>query len=334
MPDAEIDTAEVTFPWTVVPALAAGEKRAGYLTWPDTILHGWEWPYIAVRGREPGRAVAVTAAVHGGEYPGILGALRLGRLLNPERVRGALLILPIVNPPAFQARSAFVTPLDGRNLNRQFPGRIDGTFSEVLAHRLVEDIIRPADALIDLHSGDIFETLASHTGWYQTGNEATDELARGMAESFGVPWTVTYDRPTRSFSLTGNAVLLGKPTVLVEIGGNGRASDNDVQTVYQGLVNSLRVLGSLGGLVPPSGVRRLAPDTSTPAPASGLWRPAVQLEQPVAAGDVLGTLTDALGEELIRITATTAGIVLYYLSALSVREGEPLVSVAGVTGDG
>ncbi len=123
------DAAEVAFPWTIVPALAVGEKRSGYLTWSDTALHGWEWPYIAVRGREPGRSVVVTAAVHGGEYPGVLGALRLGRLFNPDRVRGSLLILPIVNPPAFRARSAFVTPLDGHNLNRQFPGFASGTFS-------------------------------------------------------------------------------------------------------------------------------------------------------------------------------------------------------------
>ena len=330
MPVGEGDAADVAFPWTVIPALAAGEKRTDYLIWPDTVLYGWEWPYIAVRGREPGRSVVVTAAVHGGEYPGILGALRLGRLLNPDRVRGSLLILPIVNPPAFRARSAFVTPLDGRNLNRQFPGLASGTFSETLAFRLMEDIVRPADALIDLHSGDVFETLASHTGWYRSGNDSTDALSRAMAERFGVPWTVTYDRSTQSASLTGNAVMLGKPTVLVEIGGNGTASDEEVLTVYQGLINALRILGSLGGIVPPSNVTQLTDGASLAAPTDGLWRPAITLEQRVTAGDLLGIITDLLGQEIARITSPADGLVLYYLSSLSARKGDPLVHVAGV----
>lgn len=334
MPEPEYEAAEVVFPWSIVPTLAEGEKRSGYLTWPDAVLHGWEWPYVAVRGREPGRSVVVTAAVHGGEYPGILGALRLGRLLNPERVRGSLLILPIVNPPAFRARSAFITPLDGRNLNRQFPGLPTGTFTATLAYRLLDDIVRPADALIDLHSGDIIETLASHTGWYRTGNDSVDVLSQAMAESFGVPWTVTYDRPPSCVDLVGNAAMLGKSAVLVEVGGNGLAGDEDVLTVYQGLVNALRVLGSLGGLVPPTKVQQLDNGPSIRATADGLWRPVVTLEQRVATGDLLGIITDPLGEEIARLTSPTSGVVLAFITALAVRDGEPLMYVARVTGDG
>jgi predicted deacylase len=318
------------FPWTIIPMLASGEKRTGYLSWPDTTLAGREWPYIAVRGREPGRAVVVTAAVHGGEYPGILGALRLGRLIVPERLRGSLLILPLVNPPAFEARAAFTTPLDGRNLNRQFPGQAGGTFTQALAFRLIEDVIRPADALIDLHSGDVFETLANHTGWYRSGSEATDALSQAMAESFGVSWTVPYDRPTQPNSLTGTAALLGKATTLVEVGGNGLASDEDVLIVFQGLINALRVLGSLGGLIPPTEVRTLGTTTQYSAPMSGLWRPAVHLEQQVSPGDLLGTISNPLGEEIAQVSSRTSGMVLYYLSSLSSHEGDPLVCVVEV----
>src|SRR5829696_1388995 len=94
----------VEFPWSLVPQPAEGEKRSGYLSWSDVVLQGLRWPYIAVRGKHPGRAVAIVASVHGGEYTSILGALRLGRVLNPDRVHGALLVLPIGNPPAFWER--------------------------------------------------------------------------------------------------------------------------------------------------------------------------------------------------------------------------------------
>lgn len=318
----------VEFPWEIVPRPAEGEKRSGYLTWPDVVLQGWQWPYIAVRGRQPGRAVAVVAAVHGGEYPGILGALRLGRVLNPERVHGALLILPIVNLPSFWGRTAFVTPTDGRNLNRVFPGNLTGTFSEVLAYRLLRDVVQPAGAVIDLHSGDVFETLASHVYRYRTDNDGIDQLTTAMVEAFGAAYGITYPFPARPGSLAGNAVLLGKPAILAEVGGNGLSSDDDVYSVYQGLINTLRALGVLEGLRPPVQVTWLAPGIQATAPVTGLWRPAVTLHQAVRPGDLLGALTDPLGDELARVASTQAGVVVYYLSALAAQEGDPLVYYA------
>lgn len=316
------------FPWEIVPQPAAGEKRTGYFTWPDAALQGLQFPYIAVRGRQPGRAVAVIAAVHGGEYPGILGALRLSRVLNPERVRGSLLILPILNLPSFWGRSAFVTPQDGRNLNRVFPGRVDGTFSEVLAHRVMTDIVTPSDALIDLHSGDVFEALASFTARYMTGNPAMDELTKAMCESFGAPYALSYAFPVRPGGMAGNAVLLGKAVLFVEVGGNALASDDDVYVVYQGLVNALRVLGVLEGLRPPGEVRWMKHGTSIDAPLDGLWRPVVALGQQVRPGELLGTLTDPLGEEIARITAGIPGMILYHFTSLAARKGDPLVTLA------
>jgi uncharacterized protein len=319
------EPAMAAFPWSIVPEPQSGEKRTGYFFWRDTVLRGLRWPYIAVRGRQPGAAVAVVAAIHGGEYPGILGALRLGRLLDPDRVHGSLLILPIVNISSFWERTAFVTPQDGRNLNRLFPGRAGGTFGDVLALRLMEDVVGPADAVIDLHSGDVFETLADHVAVYTTGREEVDDLSRRMAETFGVPIALAYPQPVEPRGMVGNAALLGKVHLFVEVGGNALASADQVLTVYQGLVNTLRVLDLLGGQPPPATVRWCEPGVQLSAPTDGLWRPVIQLKQRVAPGDLLGTLSDPLGQEIARISADSAGLVLYYMSALAVRTGEPLV---------
>lgn len=319
--------ASAVFPWSVAPEPGAGEKRSGELRWRDDALRGWEWPYIAVRGNEPGRAVAIVAGLHGGEYPGILGALRLARMLQPERVRGSLLILPVVNQPSFWARSAFLTPPDGKNQNRVFPGNALGTTTEVLAWRLMEEVVGPADVVIDLHSGDVFESLASHAMRYELGDAAIDDLTKRMCAAFGLPFAITYPRPSRPGGLVGNAALAGKPAMLVEVGGNGVASDEDVLAVFQGLINALRVVGLLGGLLPESAVRWLGAGWQLRAPADALWRPAVRPGQPVAAGDVVGTLYDQLGEELARPVAEVAGVALYHMSALAVREGDPLVYV-------
>jgi len=328
------ESAVAAFPWSFVPAPATGERRADYFSWPETIVGDLRWPYFAVCGREPGPAVAIVAGIHGGEYPGPLGALRLGRELDPATVRGSLLILPLVNLTSFWGRQAFVTPEDRRNLNRVFPGKVDGTFSEVLAWRLMADVLMPADAVLDLHSGDIFEALADHTGRYLSGDAEQDARSGAMAAAFGLPYDLVWPRPTNPGGLTGNTTLRGKASLLVEVGGNGLASATDEENVYNGLVNTLRVLGTLPGAVTPGTPRPASHGAGIVAPATGLWRAAVALEQQVTAGDLLGTLTDPLGNEIARITAPVAGMVLYYMMSLAVQEGDPLATLAVLGGEG
>jgi len=316
-----------TFPWSFIPAPGPGKRRADYFGWPDAALAGLRFPYFALRGREPGPTVLVISGIHGGEYPGPLGAIALGRELDPATLRGALLILPLVNLPAFWARAAFVTPGDGRNLNRAFPGKPAGTISEVLAHRLLTDVVEPADAVIDLHSGDIFEALADHTGHFQTADATVTARNEAMVAAFGLPYAGTYPAPTASRSLVGNTALRGKAAIIVEVGGNGLVSPTQVATVQEGVREALRALGLLPGtprVVPTTPIVGAA---QVVAPVTGLWRPAVAIEQEVAAGDRLGTLTDPLGEPLADVTAPCAGMVLYHLTSLAVHEGEPLVNL-------
>jgi uncharacterized protein len=152
---------------------------------------------------------------------------------------------------------------------------------------------------------------------------------RNMAASFGVPSVVTYPSPAQSRSLTAATARLNKACICVEVGSNGLASDEQVLTVYQGLVNTLRVLDVLGGMAPPTSVRWYGPGTQLTAPTDGLWRSAVTLDQEVRSGDLLGILSDPLGQELARLSATSSGKVLYYMTALAVRAGDPLVYVVG-----
>jgi len=316
-----------TFPWTFIPAPRPGERRADYFAWPDAALAGLRFPYFALCGRELGPTVVVIAGVHGGEYPGPLGAIALGRELDPATICGALLILPLVNLPAFWARSAFVTPGDGLNLNRAFPGRPDGMISEILAHRLLTEVVEPADALIDLHSGDIFEALADHSGRYHTDDATLAARNTALQAAFGLPYAEVYGAPTASRSLTGNAAARGKATLLVEVGGNGLASAANAATVREGLREALRALGLLTGTPRVTRATPIAHAAQVVAPVTGLWRPTVAVEQEVVVGDLLGTFTDLLGEPLAALTAPCAGMVLYHMTALAVHEGEPLVNL-------
>ena len=99
-------------------------------------------PLILVNGKEPGPTLVVTAGVHGAEYACVEAACRLAKAVAPEDMRGQLIIVPSANPIAFRARSIYVSPPDGKNPNRQFPGLAQGTFSQSLAYWLFENIIR------------------------------------------------------------------------------------------------------------------------------------------------------------------------------------------------
>src|SRR5579863_8344345 len=122
----------------LVEAPAPGTARRGTIAWPDPMLAGWDWPYVAVNGARSGPAVVVTAGYHGSEYASIDAVVRLGASLDPAQTAGQVLCLPVMNPPGFWERTAYLVPVDGRNLNRVFPGKPDGSFSERLAFHLFE----------------------------------------------------------------------------------------------------------------------------------------------------------------------------------------------------
>ena len=118
-----------------------------------------EVPVVLVNGAAPGPRVAVTSGIHGAEYVSIAAHRRVAMELDPALVRGRLVSVLVANPAAFAARSIYVDPLDGRNLNRVFPGDPAGTASERLAWWIHEHVMRGSDAFIDMHCGDMNEAL-------------------------------------------------------------------------------------------------------------------------------------------------------------------------------
>src|ERR671933_2599301 len=152
-----------------IPLPEPGRKHSGYFTFDDPLLGKYQWPYFGIVGREPGLKFVLTAGIHAAEYTGTLAALRLGRQLNADHVRGTIVIIPLLNRPGFFERSVYVNPEDGENLNRAFPGRPDGSWSERFAHHLLEDLVVRCDFLVDLHAGDLIEDLEPFVVYQETG---------------------------------------------------------------------------------------------------------------------------------------------------------------------
>lgn len=170
-----------------------GTKQSGYLTVGQTAMGPVQIPVVIINGALPGPTLCITAGVHASEYPGIDAVLRTIVDLRPTDLSGTLIAVPVVNTPMFRARSAFVSPIDGLNLNRTFPGRPDGTISEVIAHVLLNEVVALADFHIDCHGGDLPEMLWPYAGYAITGNAAVDERGEAMARLYS-PRIVALDR--------------------------------------------------------------------------------------------------------------------------------------------
>ena len=308
-----------------------GQAASGWLDVPGGIDPGTRIPVSVVHGRTGGPVLALVAGTHGYEYTSILALQRLLPRLDPRRMRGSVILVHMANPPCFYGRRVYYGP-DGKNLNRVYPGRPDGTISERIAHAITREVIEPATHLADLHCGDGNEAARPYAYWIVSGNAAVDEGSKGLALAFGLDHIVI-DRgrpkdPARSLFTSNTAVLRGKPAVTTESGGMGMT---DAASVGAQEAGALSLIAHLGIMEAPS-VRVEHPvwiDRAEVlrAPVTGVWHPRVETRQSVAAGTLLGCVTDAFGVVLHEVRAPYAGEVLYVVLTPPVSEGEPLGSV-------
>ena len=299
-----------------LPILRTGHPRTehGFIRPID----GVEIPFGIVEGDKPGPCLLVTAGVHAAEYCSIEAALRLLKR-SPAGLAGTILVLPILNIAGFRRRSIYVMPEDGRNLNRMFPGKPDGSVSERLADWLVTKVYPQADAYLDLHGGDLNEALQPFS-LFPSGSEAS----KALAIAFGLPVAVSAGGEGYTINAAGR---LGVPSIIAEVGGNGVWDEAGVDQMTAGID---RVLHHLGMAAPsgrplPAAPTRIVTMWVPAATVDGLWYPSKQLGDAVAAGDVLGEIRDVFGTVLETVKARDDGSLLYALSSLAVNRGEALL---------
>ena len=208
----------------ILGPLEAGTTQRHMVTLPGEALRDEQRAVITVTGTKPGPVLFINAGVHGGEYPAVETVIRLGTRLDAAAIAGTVVLMPVLNLPAFWQRSMFVCPVDNVNPNRVFPGDPQGTYSEQMAHALLNEFIVHADAYIDLHGGDIPEALVPFS-ICRKGNEPADIKAVELARVFGLPYLLTVDRPIQQAKGSSSFVAAaerGVPGVLAEAGGVGQ----------------------------------------------------------------------------------------------------------------
>lgn len=303
--------------FSLLESSVVGEKRAFIFNVDDI-----RFPVTFLAGARPGKTVLLTAGVHGCEYCGVQAAVELAESLRPEETAGRIVIVHAANLSGFRERLPAVVAEDGKNLNRVFPGDASGTLADRLAHCLSR-LQRHADFYVDMHGGDLHEAMFPFVFFPGVGAPEVTEAARQAARALNVSVRA---RSSATSGAYNSAALRGVPSLLVERGGLGVWSREEVDAYKDDI---RRLLAHLGVLEGPGGGAGESQRETTPtyleSQEEGCWYPAVKPGQEVERNAVLGEVRDLFGRRLRAHRAERPGTILYMTVSLSVKAGTPLV---------
>ncbi len=283
-------------------------------------------------GTQPGPHLLITGGVHGDEFESIAAIHRLMKLLEPAQIRGRVTLVPVVNEPAFFRGKR--TAEDDLDLARTCPGDPDGSVTEQIAHA-VSSLIRTADFYIDLHTGGTEMSVLPFAGYNLHSNPDVLEQQRQMARAFNLPiiWETFPGLDGRTLSIARDANI---PAIYTEYLGGASCSPEGVDAYVDGCLNVLAHLKIIDRQQPESAVERVVEDgrpqsghmqVCNPSPATGFFTPCVGLGDWISEGDLIGTVTDVMGQENHEIVSNQSGIVLVLHTFSRVHEGVGLAVI-------
>lgn len=307
-------------PFAVPPGEVARVEWA-FASAPD--LRPAVLPVIVIAGTEPGKTAVLIAGIHGDEYEGVHALWQLAKTITPDQISGRVILVPIAHTAAFGAGTR-ISPIDGVNLARIFPGDTNGTITQRLAAHLFHQIVCRADVVVDCHSGGTRLAFAPVAGFYPPGGEITVQAAhdsQAAAAWMGLPhlWAL----PHRAGVLSYEAARRGIAVTGCEVGGRGGRLDEDCSLYYAGMCRVLRAWGILAGSPDerPAYTTVLEGDWQL-APVSGFIENLVAIGQRVSAGTPTARIRGAFGDPVAELTAPHDGLVMGVRHLCSISPGE------------
>lgn len=277
-----------------------------------------------IHGKKPGPTLFVSGAIHGDEIIGVEIIRRASRMKTISKIRGTLILIPVVNGYGFLGMSRYLP--DRRDLNRVFPGSERGSSASQLAYAFMEQIVSKSDFGLDLHSGAIHrENLP------QIRANLNDPIVKDMAKAFGA--SVILNSNLRDGSLREAAETVGCHMLLYEAGEALRFNETAIRIGVKGIFGVMRHVGMLPHLKPKKALMEPIQPTSSHwlrAPMSGLMRAAYSLGDVVEKGAIIASISGPLGEVEEDVIAKYSGVIIGRTNLPIVSRGDALFHVARV----
>ncbi len=304
--------------------IAPGEQRSVELPLPSFYSHSpVMMPIHVINGRRDGPVLFVSAAIHGDEINGVEIIRRLLNTRQIQKLKGALIAVPVVNVYGFISQSRYLP--DRRDLNRSFPGSETGSMAARLAHTFMQEVVSQCTHGIDLHTGAIGrENLPQIRAKVIDAPETA-----AMACAFGAP--VILNAELRDGSLREAVNEFGVPVLLYEAGEALRFDEVAIRAGVKGITRVMRHLGMLAkskSRKKPAEPLVAKKSQWVRAPQSGVLRMIVPLGGQVQKSDIIGWVADPFGEQEEEICASVSGIIIGKTNLPLVHEGEAVFHIA------
>jgi predicted deacylase len=315
--------------------------QASYIHVPSsTNASAWQnlrIPIFVIRNGA-GPTTLLLGGSHGDEYEGPVTLSKLIHATSSEEVRGTLIILPAINLPAVMAGTR-LSPLDGCNLNREFPGKRHGTVTQRIAHFITTELVPRADNVIDLHSGGRSLRFQLCTFIHEQAEPERTRSFLAAAEAFAAPLTVVIREAHADVMLDDVVEKSGKLMLSSELGGSGVITPETVNVSYDGLLSVLRHLGNLrpssaiAMAVKPRSSRVVSvPGASyyVHADDAALFEPVLDLGAPVERGAIIGHLhyINRIEKAPTPVPSPQSGLLLCLHGQGLVKRDDTLVVIA------
>jgi len=314
---------------------SVGTTAYGNLSVPAGSDSALEMPVAVIRGAKPGPVVAFVAGSHGTEYTSIIALQRLISRIDPKTLSGTVIVAPLLNVPSFLSMTPHINPIDRNGMNAGYPGDANGTQTARALALVQQQIVVPADVVVDLHGGDLDEDLRPYSYWFRGGRPAQDSAGLRLVMAFGLDHIIVNDIDAKSNpgrSLSSQALVKGKTVLVAEAGRSGVVTPADVNALING---SLNVLGELK-MIPrtvaivknPVWLSGASPRIT--AKQAGVFSAAVARDTRVKKGQILGHMTDFLGRPIGDVRSEIDGLVTFIRGVPSMWTGATLATVLPV----
>jgi predicted deacylase len=314
-------------------------RQASYIQVPSsTNASAWQnlrIPVFVLRNGA-GPTTLLLGGSHGDEYEGPVALSKFAHSAAIEDIRGTLIVIPAINLPAVMA-GARLSPLDGRNLNREFPGNPHGSVTQRIAHFITTELVPRADNVIDLHSGGKSLRFELCAFVHELPDPAQTKRVLEAAQVFGAPLTVVIREPHADVMLDDVVEKSGKLMLSSELGGSGIITPETVRVSYHGLLRVLRHLGNLASDEAPETDRQPSRLVSVPGASyyvhsddMGLFEPVLDLGVPVERGSVIGYLhtINRIEQAPVPVLSPQPGLLLCVHGQGLVQRDDTLVVIA------